>query len=113
MSISKATTWTASDDHALAWALTAAVRPHLSRIERDRIHVSIGVDETFSAIGELITAIVRNHVPLEHDLMADIATWLDCYRGQADEPRLRNLLAKIKSSPLQQMTSSKQRSVSG
>ena len=51
--------------------------------------------ETFAAIEALITAIARNAIPLNHDLVATTASWLDCYHGQGAEPRLRQLLTEV------------------
>lgn len=48
------------NDDALAWQLTAAARPHLSKVEADQIHIAIGIGETFAAIDALITAIARH-----------------------------------------------------
>ena len=83
----------APDDDAVAWQLAAAARPHLSRADADRIYIHIGVGDTFDAIAALLTVIARDHLPLGHDLAATVASWLDCYRGQEAEPRLRELLA--------------------
>ncbi len=38
------------DEISLAWALAEAARPHLSNVERNDVHVAIGVGETFAAI---------------------------------------------------------------
>lgn len=102
-----------SDDDALAWALVAAASSHLSRSEADRIHICIGVDETFTAIDDLITAIVRNQILLPKDLVAGLVAWLDCYHGQPDEPRLRELLAEVTTVSLQQMSPLERRPASG
>jgi len=86
----------APDDDALAWKLAATARPHLSRPDADRIYIAIGIGETFTAIDALLTAIARQAIPLGDDLVATLATWLDCYRGQDTEPRLRHLLVEMK-----------------
>lgn len=92
----------APDDAALAWELAATARPHLSRVEADRIYITLGIGETFTAIDALITAIARNHIALSDDLVAATASWLDCYLGQGDEPRLRHLLGAIIAAASQQ-----------
>lgn len=79
----------APDDDAVAWELAAAPHPHLSRAEADRIYIAIGVGDVFEAIDALLTAIARDRIPLSHDLVATVASWLDCYRGQDAEARLR------------------------
>ena len=83
------------DDVALAWELAATARPHLSRVDADGIYIILGIGETFAAIDALITAIARLHVPLSDDVVARTAAWLDCYRGQDAEPRLRGLLGDV------------------
>lgn len=85
----------APDDAALAWELAATARPYLSRVDADRIYITLGIGETFAAIEALITAIARNHIPLNDDLVATTANWLDCYLGQGAEPPLRRLLTEV------------------
>ena len=85
----------APDDAALAWELAATARPYLSRIDADRIYITLGIGETFAAIEALITAIACNDIPLDDELMAATASWLDCYHGQGAEPRLRQLLTEV------------------
>jgi hypothetical protein len=96
----------APDDDALAWALASAVGPHITRLEADRIYIAIGVGETFAAIDALVTAISRERIPLSDELVATLTTWLDCYVGQDAEPRLRELIAEVKSFPPQQKSES-------
>lgn len=99
----------APDDTALAWELAAAARPHMSRTEADDIHIAIGIGETFDAIDALITAIARERIPVGEALAATVSAWLDCYRGQNGEPRLRDLIAEVKTyGPQQTCTATKQ-----
>lgn len=86
----------APDDDAVAWELAAAAHSYLSRIDADRIYIAIGIGDTFEAIDALITTIVRGDIPLGPDLVATVADWLDCYRGQDAEQRLRQLLDEVK-----------------
>lgn len=85
----------APDDDAVAWELAATAHPHLNRVDADRIYIAIGVGDTFEAIEALLAVIARDRIPLSHDLAGVVASWLDCYRGQAAEPRLRGLLADV------------------
>ena len=57
----------------LAWELAATARPYLSRIDADRIYITLGIGETFAAIEALITAIACNDIPLDDELMAEVA----------------------------------------
>jgi hypothetical protein len=100
----------APDDTALAWELAAAARLHLSRADADRIHIAIGIGETFAAIDALITAIARERIAVGEDVLATVGTWLDCYLGQAAEPRLRQLVADLKPAPLQRIPTPEDRS---
>jgi hypothetical protein len=91
----------APDDAALAWELAAAARSYLGRVDADRIHVAIGLGETFTAIDALITAIALDRIPLTDDLITTVYSWLDCYAGQDAEPRLRLLVADVNTSSAQ------------
>jgi hypothetical protein len=94
---------TAPDDDAVAWKLAAAAHPHLSRVDADRIYIAIGVGDIFEAIDALLTAIARAGIAVDDDVVATVAIWLNCYRGQDDEVRLRHLLAEVKSKPPQRV----------
>lgn len=98
----------APDDAALAWELAAAAHPHLSRVDADRIYTALGIGETFAAIDALITAIARDRIPLGEDLVATVASWLDRYLGQDAQPRLRQLIAEVKTCPPQQIPAAKE-----
>jgi hypothetical protein len=87
-------------DAALAWELAAAAHPYLSRCEADRIYIAIGIGDAFDAIDALITAIARDRIRLGDDLVATVVTWLDRYVGQPTEPRLRQLITEVQTSPL-------------
>lgn len=99
----------APDDDAVAWELAAAAHPHLSRIDADRIYIAIGVCDTFEAIDALLTALARDRIPLDHDVVATVASWLDCYCGQDAEVRLRHLLADVESNPPQRVPAFEER----
>ena len=105
----------APDDAALAWELAANARPYLSRVDADRIYITLGIGETFAAIEALITAIAGNRVSLNDDLLATTASWLDCYLGQDAEPRLRRLLAEVvtTATPQQEMAAVDKRTGAG
>ncbi|BDX32331.1 hypothetical protein TUM20985_28780 [Mycobacterium antarcticum] len=94
----------APHDDGVAWELAAAARTYLSRSDADRIYIGIGIGEVFEAIDALLTAIVQHRIPLGHDLIATVASWLDCYRGQDAEPRLRQLLCEVEHGSPQRMS---------
>ena len=77
------------DETSLAWALTEAARPHLSPAERDEVHVTIAVGETFSAIHHLITSTADRRIPLTPELVQRCRIWLDAYAGHEHERHLR------------------------
>lgn len=97
------------DDKVVAWRLAAAAHSNLSTSEADQIYIAIGIGDEFDAIDALLTAIVRDRIPLEHDLVMTVDSWLDRYRGQNAEPRLRQLLADIKLSSLRRVTAFERR----
>ncbi|MEY2524345.1 MAG: hypothetical protein QOJ66_2910 [Ilumatobacteraceae bacterium] len=80
------------DETSLAWALTEAARPHLSPAERDKLHVTIAVGETFAAIHHLITSAADRRIPLTTELVQRCRSWLDAYAGHEHERLLRSLL---------------------
>lgn len=86
----------APDDDAVAWELAAAAHPYMSRVDADRVYIAIGIGDTFEAIDTLVTIIVAGDIPLARDVVATVAGWLDCYRGQDGELRLRQLLDEVK-----------------
>ena len=43
----------------------------------------------------LVSAIARERLPLDAELVGTLTAWLDCYVGQNAEPRLRELLADV------------------
>jgi hypothetical protein len=80
------------DETSLAWALTEAARPHLSPAERDKVHVTIAVGETFAAIHDLITSAADRRIPLAPELVQRSRIWLDAYAGHEHERHRRCLL---------------------
>ena len=88
---------------ALAWELAATARPHLSRVDADRIFIPLGIGETFAAIDALITVIAQNQIPLSEDQVAVTVAWLNRYLGQGAEPRLRHLLTSVMTVAFQQV----------
>lgn len=74
----------------------------MTRTHGDRIHIAIGIGETFAAIDGLIAVIARERISVSDDLVAAVTAWLDCHVGQDAEPRLRELLTEVKVSPAPQ-----------
>jgi hypothetical protein len=105
----RVSTITAPSSTGLAWELAAAARPYLCRLEADPIYIAIGIGETFDAIDALITTIVRQRIPVGAAVAATVSTWLDFYRGQDAEPRLRQLVADMETYPPQQRWTRPQR----
>lgn len=93
----------APDDDALAWDLAAAAHPYLGRVDADHIYIAIGIGEVFEAIDVLITVIARDRITLSGDLVATVTSWLDCYRGQDAEVRLRQLVKEVEHSAPQRV----------
>jgi hypothetical protein len=76
----------------LAWALAQAIKPHLTSVDRNHLFVAIGAGETFPVIRALLKWAAAKCIPLGTDLLHQCITWLDAYRGHADEQCLRSLL---------------------
>lgn len=89
------------DETALAWELAAAARPQLTAAGAHRVHIAIGIGETFAAIDVLLSTIAGEQIPITPALAALVGVWLDCYTGHNDHPRLRDLLAHCPGSTIQ------------
>jgi hypothetical protein len=83
----------------LAWALATVADPYLGTAERHDLYIAIAVGDTFSAIYALTARLVREDLALPTDLVTDFAQWLNGYVGHDEEPRLRGLLAQVKTYP--------------
>jgi hypothetical protein len=94
------------DDVALAWELAASACPHLGRVQNDAIYIQLGIGETFDAIDALISALVVHQIPISAALAARTVHWLDSYRGQLAEPRLRQMLTELTTHPSDQRQTS-------
>ena len=80
------------DEIGLAWALAEAARPHLSNVERNDVHVAIGVGETFAAIHCLVTSAAGNRIALPAELVHRCTSWLDAYAGHEVDWNLRRVV---------------------
>ena len=67
-------------------------RPHLGLAERDNIHVTIAVGETFAAIHHLITSAAGRQNPPNPRASPTVQQLARRLRGHEDERRLRGLL---------------------
>ncbi|WP_133056666.1 hypothetical protein [Mycolicibacterium monacense] len=89
------------DDVGLAWELAASACPFLDRVQNDDIYLQIGIGETFDAIEALVNALVLHQIPISDALAATTARWLEGFRGQDAELRLRQVLARLNTQPRQ------------
>jgi hypothetical protein len=80
---------------SLAWALADATKPHLNAVERSDVHVTIGVGETFAAIGYLITSAAGKRIALSAHLVQQCQSWLDLHIGHEEERYLRGLVEQV------------------
>jgi hypothetical protein len=79
----------------LAWALADAAKPHLDAAERSHVYVSIGLDETFAAIRDLITSAADKRIALPADLIDRCHDWLDVHVDHEEERYLRGLVEQV------------------
>jgi hypothetical protein len=79
----------------LAWALADAAKPHLDAAERSHVYVSIGLDETFAAIRDLITSAADKRIALPADLIDRCHDWLDVHLDHEEERYLRGLVEQV------------------
>jgi hypothetical protein len=83
---------------ALAWALMEAMSPELRPTMRSAIFIQLGAGENMRVIQEVLSACIVLGVSPPPDLVARTDAWLDCYRGNAEEPSIRYLLRRAASS---------------
>jgi hypothetical protein len=80
------------DEIGLAWALAEAAGPQRSTVERNDIHLAIGVGDAFAAIRGLMTSAARNRIALRAGLVHRCTSWLNAYAGHEDERHLRHVV---------------------
>ncbi|AGB22159.1 hypothetical protein Mycsm_01768 [Mycobacterium sp. JS623] len=78
----------------LAWDLIDAVSAGSDSAKRVRIIAKIGAGEPHSAIEDLLYAAVLARVSLRANVALRLQSWVDCYAGSPDEPRLRRLVER-------------------
>jgi len=84
--------------NAVAWELAELVGPHLRRVERAKLYVSLGSGETLSSTRFLMAAVVRLRLSVPGDVIEKCAAWLEGYVGHDAEPALRELVTQIRGS---------------
>jgi hypothetical protein len=84
-----------NDEIDLAWELAEAARPYLSAVERNDVHVAIGVGEPFAAIRYLINSAAENRIGVTADLVHRCTSWLDAYAGHEAERHLRGRVEQV------------------
>jgi len=82
-------------EYDLAWELASAVDAVLSAADRSVVFAKIGAGETYGAIGHLLTSAQHLGAALGPDLLRRVTAWLNAYAGCAEEPKLRDLLARL------------------
>ena len=84
-----------SGDGAMAWRLADDVADALPETDRAAIYMQLGCGDISSAITRMLSAVVRDQLVLPTALLAQFGDWLDSYRGNVDEPPIRELLERV------------------
>ena len=76
----------------LAWSLADAASTCFTEADHISVYTVLGAGESFSAIIRTLAIAARSRYPLPAKLVSELATWLDGYAGNENEPRIRRLL---------------------
>jgi hypothetical protein len=76
----------------LAWALVEHATTHLTLRKRSEICMHIGAGDARLAIEIVLKSYAAAQRGLPAYLAAGANAWIDCYRGNVDEPRIRRLI---------------------
>lgn len=79
----------------LAWQVATEITPHLTRDEKSAVYLTIGCDDNFEAIVDMLALAQSSRILLSHNTLGSVTRWLDGYIGSAEEPVIRKLLYQV------------------
>jgi hypothetical protein len=83
-------------DANMAWLLVDAADVCLTGHERTMTYVELGCGEHHLAIERILDAVMSSRMMLPAAIFDRLTCWLDGYAGSPEEPRLRKMLAEIR-----------------
>jgi hypothetical protein len=81
----------------MAWLLAIAADVCLTGHERTMTFVELGCGENHLAIERILNAVMSSRMTLPVAIFDRLTRWLDGYADSPEEPRLRTMLAEIRS----------------
>jgi hypothetical protein len=86
-----------TSDANMAWLLAIAADVCLTGHERMMTFVELGCGEQHLAIERILNAVMSSRMTLPVAIFDRLTRWLDGYADSPEEPRLRTMLAEIRS----------------
>jgi hypothetical protein len=80
----------------MAWFLAVAADVCLTGHQRTMTFVELGCGEYHLAIERILNAVMSSRMTLSVAIFDRLTRWLDGYAGSFEEPRLRTMLAQIR-----------------
>lgn len=75
-----------------AWLLAEEVDDRLPEPDRAAIYCALGSGDTCRAVAIMMQLATNTDRPITHNVVTQLHTWLDGYRGTPIEPRMRALI---------------------
>lgn len=85
-----------TSDANMAWFLAVAADGCLTGHQRTMTFVELGCGEYHLAIERVLHAVLSSRMRLSAAIFDRLTRWLDGYTGSLEEPRLRTMLAQIR-----------------
>jgi peptide-methionine (R)-S-oxide reductase len=85
-----------TSDANMAWFLAVAADVCLTGHQRTMTFVELGCGEYHLAIERILNAVMSSRMTLSVAIFDRLTRWLDGYAGSLEEPRLRTMLAQIR-----------------
>ncbi|KMO71798.1 hypothetical protein MCHLDSM_04390 [Mycolicibacterium chlorophenolicum] len=83
------------DADRVAWQLAEEMRDRLPEEARVTMYCTLGTGDTFDAVTAIMELAVRHQQTVAHNTVRQLHAWLDGYRGNPDEPRMRAAIHAI------------------
>jgi hypothetical protein len=76
----------------LAWQLAERLNDRISETDRAAMYCSLSCGDTFDALAAVIRLVTDYRVSVTPSVIVELHAWLNGYRGNRDEPRIRALI---------------------
>ncbi|MHA3020694.1 hypothetical protein ACXPWS_10525 [Mycobacterium sp. BMJ-28] len=79
----------------VAWQLAEQLAERISAQDRAAMYCSLGCGDTFDALADIIQLVIDYHESVIPGVICELHGWLNGYRGNRDEPRVRAMIHAI------------------